>query len=152
MARAARRLDVVEGDVFGHAVFNPNSSSVDPATVHVVNGDFGFRRRLVSSVQATLGGDMPRQHPTLIPHITAGHRVPMSWLAYTGPVRFDRIRLALAGQLRDYALGRTITMASLDGAIELSTKTARPLRDDIDPAGQAEPVQHARCAPAALHS
>ena len=48
---------------------------------------------------------IPEQHDPFLPHITAGYGVPVTDLTYTGPVVFDRLRIAFAGVAADIMLG-----------------------------------------------
>jgi hypothetical protein len=127
----------VDGQVFGHAVFNPNSSEFDPAHVYMVNGQLAPVRDAAHRIaQRVLGDAYPAQHPTFVPHVTAGYNLPAGKLKHTGPVTFDRLRLALGGKVHDYPLGKEVTLSN---ALELSAKTPalasvhHPLGDPAGP-------------------
>jgi hypothetical protein len=127
----------VDGQVFGHAVFNPNSSEFDPAHVYMVNGHLAPAREAAHRIgQRVLGGDYPTQHPNFVPHVTAGYDLPPGKLRHTGPVTFDRLRLALGGKTHDYPLGEAVTLSN---TVELSAKTPalasvhHPLGDPAGP-------------------
>jgi hypothetical protein len=100
-------------NVFSHAVFNPNGDNgSDPATVYLFDGDADRAAvdMVADGVQSRLRtalGDLrfPKQHWPYVPHVTAGYGVDPGMLTYTGPVTFDRLRLALAGDVHDYPLG-----------------------------------------------
>ena len=97
-------------NVFSHAVFNPNGDKA--ATVYLFDGD-GDRTEvefLAADVQGQLRNalgdvDFPQQHRPWVPHVTAGYGVPVDALEFTGPVVFDRIRVALGEEVTDYPLG-----------------------------------------------
>lgn len=100
-------------NVFSHAIFNPNSDKGhDPATVYLFDGggDRDEIEFLASDVQAQLRSvlgeiDFPEQHRPWVPHVTAGYGLPVDALSYTGPVVFDRLRVALGDHVTDYPLG-----------------------------------------------
>lgn len=110
----------VEGSVFSHAVFNPNGDNGhDPATVYLLDGTRDrdsidmLHTDLVGRARDALGTvDFPEQHHPFVPHITAGYGLPVDRLTYTGPVTFDRLRVALGGQVTDYPLGGGAVVAS----------------------------------------
>lgn len=116
----------ITGEVFSHAVFNPNGDNgFEAATVYLLDGkadrpDIDFLAgNLTRVLTDTLGEvNMPTQHSPFVPHITAGYNLPVDQLTYTGPVTFDRLRVALANSYTDYPLGGTKedTMPEQDAA------------------------------------
>lgn len=96
----------IQAEAFAHAAFNPNSPDKDPCAVYLVNGDFE-RDTVHGMASRALGTDMPDAYPQFIPHITAGYDVPVDTLSYTGPITFDRVRVAIAGDHTDYRLNGT---------------------------------------------
>ncbi|WP_052373128.1 hypothetical protein [Amycolatopsis taiwanensis] len=111
----------IEGQVFGHAVFNPNSTEFDPAHVYMVNGPVAGPRQAADKVaRRALGEDYPTQHPNFVPHITAGYNLPPGKLKHTGPVTFDRVRLTLGDHVHDYPIGEAVTLSN---TLELSVET-----------------------------
>lgn len=103
-ALAADLTAGVEGAAFAHAVFNPDDAERDPCAVYLVNGDFSLRDSVLAELSATLEDAFPEQFPTFIPHVTAGYGLPVESLSYTGPVRFDRLRVAIGNDHTDYPL------------------------------------------------
>lgn len=103
--RLASRLAPVEASVFAHAAFNPNGDEHDPCAVYIVNGvpgsAVGDARYAGTSA---LADAMPDPYPNFIPHVTAGYGLDVGTLTYTGPVVFDHVRLAIAGDVNDYPL------------------------------------------------
>lgn len=102
----------LSGRVFAHAAFNPDGGpdgDRDPCAVYLV-GDAGseltyLRDLFTESARRILGdGMLPEQHEPFVPHITAGYGLELTKLAHTGPVVFDRVRLALAGENYDFPL------------------------------------------------
>lgn len=100
-------------NVFSHAVFNPNNDNGrKPATVYLFDGEGDraqiemlaaeVRNRLADALGTT---DFPEQHEPFVPHVTAGYGLPVETLTYTGPVVFDRLRVALGDTVTDYPLG-----------------------------------------------
>lgn len=103
----------LEGSIFSHAIFNPNGDNGhDPATVYLLDGT-GDRAgieylagELCHRVEDAIGTTrFPDQHRPFVPHVTAGYGVPVENLTYTGPVTFDRLRVALGDAVTDYPLG-----------------------------------------------
>lgn len=121
MRKLADKLGPVPADVFAHAVFNPNGDRFDPATVYLVNGNFQIRQLVCQLVERVLG-EVPPTFPTYIPHVTAGYGLPFERLAYTGPVVFDRLRVALGSEVHDFPLGVTLTLSN---TLEMSKNTGR---------------------------
>lgn len=114
--------DPLTGRVFGHAVFNPGDGS---ATVHLVgacDAIVRFRDELWGRLRRALPGrELPEQHGPFVPHVTAGYGVPFARLDRTGPVRFDRVRVALAGTTTDHLITGT---RPEEPAVEQESKTA----------------------------
>jgi hypothetical protein len=100
-------------DVFAHAIFNPNGDhGFDPATVYLFDGneDRFAIEALAGDVCYRLRdavGDVtfPDQHTPYVPHVTAGYNLDPNLLTYTGPVEFDRLRVAIGEDTTDYPLG-----------------------------------------------
>jgi hypothetical protein len=113
--------------VFSHAVFNPNGDNGhDPATVYLMDGSGdradvdGMADYIQYRMRDQLGDvTFPEQHRPYVPHVTAGYGVDPKALTYTGPVTFDRMRLALGDQVTDYPLG---------GGSVITASAAAPLR------------------------
>jgi hypothetical protein len=103
----------LEANLFAHAVFNANGDNGhDPATVYLLDGKGDreaiewLRNDIVSQVRNAIGDvNFPEQHQPFLPHVTAGYKLDPSQLTYTGPVTFDRIRVAIADDVTDYPLG-----------------------------------------------
>lgn len=103
----------LEARVFSHAVFNPDGGpdgDKDPAAVYLF-GDGGeevtyFRNVVLDGVRGALGDStLPEQHSPFHPHVTAGYGLDVNALSFTGPVVFDRLRVALGDEVTDYPLG-----------------------------------------------
>lgn len=92
----------VTARVIGPGVFNPDGfGDRDPCAVYLV-GD----SRMISPMREMLREFVSEeQHEPFLPHITAGYGVPFNRLNYTGPVVFDRLRVAFAGDTYDFPLG-----------------------------------------------
>lgn len=110
----------LEANIFAHSVFNPNGDKgFEPASVYLFDG--GADRNAIEALASEVGwrvrdaiGDVwyPEQHSPYIPHVTAGYDVPVANLTYTGPVEFDRLRVALGDRVTDYPLGGGPIVAS----------------------------------------
>lgn len=112
--RGPGQMGPVTLNVFAHALFNPNGGpdGQDPATVYLFDGS--EQRGTAEAIQSEvvyrmrdLLGDLlfPEQHERWEPHVTAGYGVEPTALNFTGPVTFDRLRVALGGNVTDYPLG-----------------------------------------------
>lgn len=119
-AAVAADLGVVEGRAFAHALFNPDGyADRDPCAVYLI-GDCSPLSALRMALQPTDRGiDFPEQHEPFVPHITAGYGIPFARLSYTGPVVFDRLRLALGGEYVDYPLGEISEKTAWDELLEI---------------------------------
>jgi 2'-5' RNA ligase len=103
----------LDASIFSHAVFNPNGDNGhDPATVYLLDGQGDreaiewLRNDVVSQVRNAIGDvNFPDQHQPFLPHVTAGYGLDPNQVTYTGPVTFDRIRVAIGEDVTDYPLG-----------------------------------------------
>lgn len=104
----------VTGSAFAVAEFNPQGD--EPCVVLIVGDDTGALEELQWSVCETLGAVrddgwvMPEQRSPWIPHVTLlyaeGGDVDVESLAeLTGPIIFDRIRVAFSDEVVDIPLG-----------------------------------------------
>lgn len=113
MGRDKSQQGPLKANIFSHAVFNPNGDNGhDPATVYLLDGGEDrsaiemLASRMEYEISDAIGSNqMPEQHRPYIPHVTAGYNVPVSMLTYTGPVEFDRLRVALGDDVVDFPLG-----------------------------------------------
>ncbi len=109
---AVNGLPAVDADVFSLAAFNPGGDA--PCLVLGLTGDF------LDAVHTFIGEAIPalqaEQHAPWQPHITLRYTDDLTGLAKladrVGPVRFDRLRIAFAGQ--------TIDIPLLDGPGEIA--------------------------------
>lgn len=102
----------VAGEVFGHATFGVGGPQ--EAAVYLLDAAGAAELRdAVWDVLATTPGlpGLPEQHQ-FIAHVTAGYGVDAAALSYTGPVAFDRIRVAFADQVTDTVLDTEALAAS----------------------------------------
>lgn len=103
----AQDFPAVQGKIMAHAVYNPDGEEHDPATVYQLQ----HHDHLTSAAdharqlaQQAMGADFPQQHPGFLPHVTAGYGLDPKKLSATGPVTFDRARLALGDEVHDFPL------------------------------------------------
>ncbi|WP_282775889.1 2'-5' RNA ligase family protein [Nocardia sp. CC201C] len=95
----------VLGEVWGHALFNPDTDGKQPCAVYLVGADgLTDLRQAVLGALLDTGGPVPEQHDPFVPHVTAGYELGVDQLSATGPIRFDRLRVAFAGSNDDIAL------------------------------------------------
>lgn len=103
----------IEARLFAHAKFNPDGGpdgDRDPCLVYLVGdtAELGhLRAETLQSLREEIGEVLlPEQHEPFIPHITAAYgRELEHGLFTTGPVVFDRLRVALGDEVTDYPLG-----------------------------------------------
>ena len=105
--------------VFAHAHFNPAGD--EPCMVYQFQGgeDLNAVEALAGEVRSMVRNEIgevnfPEQHARFEAHVTAGYGLAPDALTYVGPVVFDRIRIALAGDYIDVPLGTggTVTAAA----------------------------------------
>lgn len=110
----------IEAQVFGASIWNPTSD--DPSMVLSVGGP-DLRpiqddvRQGIINAPGNLNGEapdwaMPEQHQPWVPHLCLAYAEPESLveqmptaLERVGPVTFDRVRVAFAGEVHDFELG-----------------------------------------------
>ena len=114
------------GSIFAHAVFNPNGDNgYDPASVYMLDGSADrmqidyLAAELCNRVKDKVGDvNFPEQYYPFVPHVTAGYNISLDSLTYTGPVVFNRLRVAIGNQRTDYKLG--------GGQVIIASGTALP--------------------------
>jgi 2'-5' RNA ligase len=102
--QTAATMSPVQARAFGHAQFNPDGGddgSRDPCAVYLI-GDTDQLGPARDALASTTDQD---QHTPFVPHVTAGTGVNASDLSYTGPVTFDRMRVAMGDDTTDIPLG-----------------------------------------------
>ncbi|MFD8509700.1 phage minor head protein [Streptomyces antimycoticus] len=115
-SRAAALSGPIVGRAFGVNHWNPGSD--DPAWVWAISDDRDTggprledaHRLVVDALESTHDRpDTPAQHSPWVPHVT-GTYTPETWpleamIDRLGPITFDRVRLAFAGDTTDIPLG-----------------------------------------------
>lgn len=100
-------------DGFALAIFNPGSPDRDTCVVLEVSGDEGPELMLMRDMTVKLAADalgvmMPAQHVPYIPHVTLAYTDDPTLAGQlthlTGPVTFDRLRVAFGGDVFDFPL------------------------------------------------
>lgn len=131
----------VEADAFAVSVFNPGGD--EPCIVLGLSGKelTSIRNIVIDTLRGVDGLDLPKQHDTFIPHITLLYTDDAAQVAdltdRTGPVTFDRIRVAFAGEAVDIPLSAPTAPLSLPG------EPAMALADDelLDATDQPLPIR-----------
>lgn len=130
------------GSIFAHSLWNPASEEFEPATVYEIDPDgwelAGIQDSAVCRARDILGSALfPKQHSPFKPHVTAGYNLDVSKLTATGEVTFDRIRIALGGEVTDFPLsgpsygdGYDYPMGSYTAITAAGTTT---VKEDGDP-------------------
>ncbi|WNO27319.1 RNA ligase [Gordonia phage Kwekel] len=146
VSSAVRALEgtepVVGGSLFGRAEFNPNSEDREQCAVWLVDSHAlpEIREKLLYAL-----GDRvpPSDFGAWVPHITAGYGMPADQLPTGLNVTFDRLRIAIAGEVTDVPLGQIeadvlIGEVPGDGPVDpMQTSVAVEVPDDepIEAAG-----------------
>jgi hypothetical protein len=99
VAEVAAGSAPIEGQTWATAHFNPTGA--DPAAVYLVGDDSGALAALREAVADT---DSAEAHSPWVPHLTVQYGGDPAQLAELGPVRFDRLRLALGETTTDFEL------------------------------------------------
>jgi len=98
---AAEQPGPIEARAFAHATFNPDGhADREPCAVYLI-GDSGAPLDLHQRFAPLASAD---QHPGYVAHLTAGYGKTAADLTYTGPVTFDRLRVALGDDVHDFPL------------------------------------------------
>lgn len=110
-SRLLRRLDELSGltpaiqaRIMGHATFNPDGGAEglqDPCAVYLVS-DSKELEDLSYLIRQEFPS--PEAHSPWLCHMTAGYGLEAAALRATGPIVFDRIRLALGDDFQDFPL------------------------------------------------
>lgn len=100
----------VDARAFAHTTFNadggPNGDQ-DPCAVYGIGHTDQLGPLRDQVVHQTSGLDLPAQHQPFVPHVTAGYGMAAGDLSYLGPVRFDRMVVALGDTRHEIPLGPT---------------------------------------------
>jgi len=116
---------VISGDVFGYSVWNPDGEACLVADVGGV--DLEDAQNALIELCDDLEMGVPDQHVPWRPHITLAYaedpRTLMTdeLMTRTGPMIFDRVRVAFAGVVTDYPLG-AVTAAGIFEPFHLAGK------------------------------
>ena len=120
MGHLARQIPIVDADGFAISLFNPEAPGKDTCVVLGCSSEelATVHKRVVADISD--GIDMwraPDQHAPWIPHITLAYSndssLPSQLTNRTGPLRFDVLRVAFAGEVTDFPL--------YDGTVQVST-------------------------------
>lgn len=142
--------DSVEGDGFAPSWFNPTGD--EPCLTLVCSGADLAEMHETALADAIDIMELPEQRLPWIPHITITYidddpesggamAVFDAWgmgnVQRTGPIVFDRIRLAFGGEVTDVPLGSPseatpVTTVDLDAAVDVAAASPAPLREVWD--------------------
>lgn len=136
-ANVAVMLPPVETRVFGHATFNPDGhGDREPCAVYLI-GDSTVLGPLRAEL-AQFGGD--DQHEPFTAHVTAGYGIKQAKLTFTGPVVFDRLRVALGGDHYDFPLGEPMQKGlSMLEHLETKRQFTAGQRENLRKQGKTNP-------------
>lgn len=144
-AKLASDFGPIEARIMGHATWNmdggPNKD-LDPCAVYEVADDpllSELHEMAVEMARREVGEALwPEQHPTFKPHITAGYNIDTSGMRTTGPIRLDKLRVALGNEVTDYPLSGDRTAGSPVAYGDEGTEAMAETTVDKAKAGQAE--------------
>lgn len=132
----ARTIPIIDANAFGVAEWNPHDDEMNTALVYSVSGselDKVYERTLgwASDIMQEF---LPEQYSPWVPHVCAAYSNDVGLLNQMvqnlGPVRFDRLRLALAGRQTDVPL--------YDGTDDVSVEEDEMDEDGYVAAGKQE--------------
>lgn len=116
----ASSIGPIVANVFGVAIFNPSGD--EPCFVYIVGGqELSDAQDVIYEMSEDDDWRQADQHQPWIAHITGGYDAePRKWMtddvmARTGPILFDRIRVAFGGVNTDIPLGDE---AAITAAVE----------------------------------
>jgi 2'-5' RNA ligase len=137
-ARIASQQGPNEARVTGHAVWNMDHAE-DPAAVYEIQNSpvlDDLNRMACGASRDVLGMLLPKQHEPFRPHVTAGYGIGTEAMKTSGPVTFDRVRVALGTEITDYPL----TGGETGDAIGYSEEGIAMAEETVDAAktGEAE--------------
>jgi 2'-5' RNA ligase len=142
VAQFSQDVEPLETRIMGHALWNPDGGpdgDMEPCAIYQVQDDerINSARMYAQDMAAmVMGADFPQQHPGFLPHVTAGYGIQPSALSYAGPVTFDRVRLALGGDVTDFPLSGMHSVYTTEGGWQMAaTKTI----EEAPPEADAEP-------------
>ncbi|MEV0214285.1 2'-5' RNA ligase family protein [Micromonospora sp. NPDC050695] len=117
LASLAAQVAPLTVDGFGLSLFNPGNPDRDTCVVLALSGD-GLTD-LHDQTATNVAGPVPEQHQPWQPHITLAYTDDPTALTdlvdRVGPVTFDRLRVAFAGQATDFPLGQPVAAAVANG-------------------------------------
>lgn len=96
------------GDIFAVSAFNPANPDKQPCVVLGVSGEqvAAAHQQVTDAIKSVYGP--PAQHLPFVPHVTLAYTDDMGLVGQladrTGPVSFDRLRIAFAGANHDIPL------------------------------------------------
>lgn len=94
----------IEARIMGHATFNPDGGpdgEMDSCAVYLVSDSHQIDE-LVGHVKRAY--PVPEAHAPYLCHMTAGYGLVAAQLSATGPIVFDRLRLAIGTEVTDFPL------------------------------------------------
>lgn len=99
-------LAVVDAEAFAISAFNPHREDADTAIALLVGGDgLADLHDAVTDAVRDDDGDLPEQHTPWCAHLTLAYSDDVTaverWTDRCGPIRFDRVRVAFAGEHTD---------------------------------------------------
>lgn len=119
IARAVGHMSPVRSEGFALSYFNPHNEAVDTALVYGASGEgLGYiRGRILAEMYEEYPDRIPEQHSPWVPHVTAAYTDDLDahrgLVDRLGPITFDTVRLAFAGDHYDIPLRETVDLNAL---------------------------------------
>jgi hypothetical protein len=130
----ASAMSPVQGRAFAHAGFNPDGYQDRPPCAVYLIGDAPGLSDARDALAPLASAD---QHEPFVPHVTAGEGIDPSGLSFTGPVTFDKMRVAMGDQVTDMPLTGEADQG--DGADNLAAAVSAKQRSNAQDAGDTYP-------------
>lgn len=145
VSAAASGMAPVEADGFAVSMFNPKGDQ--PAIVMGISGAAAAdAQSRMATALAPFAASMPEQHKPMVCHVTlayANHDHLADFIDQyvdrTGPVTFDRLRVAYAGEVFDFPLTGA-TLIAADTIMEAPVTTPAPPADGLPVVVQPIPL------------
>lgn len=138
-SEAASGMPPFSADVLGPSIFNPNGD--EPAIVLGITGQGAADAQTqVAAAMRPFAGRMPEQHVPQVCHVTLAYADADHFADYMdhyasrgGPVNFDRLRVAFAGEVHDFPLSGSTMIAETAAAAPGEAQVTEPAEPGPEP-------------------
>lgn len=122
IAGIAGEYDPITTSAFAVNVFNPHKTDVDTALVLGIEGGTSGIVELKELIETVVTSEyaIAEQHTPWVPHVTIAYTDDMTLTSQLmerlGPITYDRLRVAFAGDVYDMPLGQVLTASDFNEA------------------------------------